>query len=246
MIVAGGGVIYSEATDALRALRRGDRHPGRRDAWPARARCRSITRRRSARSASPARAGAEPARARGRPRDRRSASRLSDFTTASKTAFQHPDVRFVNINVTEFDAGKHEALPLVGDARATLEEWLPLLAGLADRRRRISERVARREGGVGARGRSRSHADRRAGASSQGAGDRRAQRGHARPTRRHRLRRRQPARRSAQAVARARSEAVSPRVRLLVHGLRDRRRPRRARWPRPIARSTCWSATART
>jgi 3D-(3,5/4)-trihydroxycyclohexane-1,2-dione acylhydrolase (decyclizing) len=41
-------------------------------------------------------------------------SRLSDFTTASKTAFQHPDVRFININVTEFDAGKHQALPLVG------------------------------------------------------------------------------------------------------------------------------------
>ena len=56
-------------------------------------------------------------------------SRLSDFTTASKTAFQYPDVRFVNVNVTEFDAGKHHGVPLVGDARATLEEWLPLMAG---------------------------------------------------------------------------------------------------------------------
>ena len=56
-------------------------------------------------------------------------TRLSDFTTASKTAFQHPSVRFVNVNVTEFDAGKHQALPLVGDARATLEEWLPMLDG---------------------------------------------------------------------------------------------------------------------
>ena len=56
-------------------------------------------------------------------------SRLSDFTTASKTAFQHPDVRFVNVNVTEFDAAKHQALPLVGDAKATLEEWLPLMEG---------------------------------------------------------------------------------------------------------------------
>jgi 3D-(3,5/4)-trihydroxycyclohexane-1,2-dione acylhydrolase (decyclizing) len=54
-------------------------------------------------------------------------SRLSDFTTASKTAFQHPDVRFITINITEFDAGKHQALPLVGDAKATLEEWLPLM-----------------------------------------------------------------------------------------------------------------------
>jgi 3D-(3,5/4)-trihydroxycyclohexane-1,2-dione acylhydrolase (decyclizing) len=56
-------------------------------------------------------------------------TRLSDFTTASKTAFQHPSVRFITVNVTEFDAGKHQALPLVGDARAALEEWQPLLAG---------------------------------------------------------------------------------------------------------------------
>ena len=56
-------------------------------------------------------------------------SRLSDFTTMSKTAFQHADVRFINVNVTEFDAGKHQALPLVGDARATLDEWLPLMEG---------------------------------------------------------------------------------------------------------------------
>jgi 3D-(3,5/4)-trihydroxycyclohexane-1,2-dione acylhydrolase (decyclizing) len=56
-------------------------------------------------------------------------SRLSDFTTASKTAFQNPTVRFVNVNVTGFDAGKHSALPLVGDAKAALEEWLPLMAG---------------------------------------------------------------------------------------------------------------------
>lgn len=49
-------------------------------------------------------------------------TRLSDFTTASKTAFQHPDVRFIGINVAEFDACKQAALPLVADARVTLEE----------------------------------------------------------------------------------------------------------------------------
>ncbi len=49
-------------------------------------------------------------------------TRFSDFTTASKTAFQNPAVRFVNINVAEFDAYKHSALALVGDARATLKE----------------------------------------------------------------------------------------------------------------------------
>jgi 3D-(3,5/4)-trihydroxycyclohexane-1,2-dione acylhydrolase (decyclizing) len=49
-------------------------------------------------------------------------TRLSDFTTASKTAFQNPHVRFININIAEFDAHKHAALPLVADARVTLDE----------------------------------------------------------------------------------------------------------------------------
>jgi len=56
-------------------------------------------------------------------------TRYSDFTTASKTAFQNPEVRFININVAEFDAFKHAAIPLVGDAKVTLEELLPLLQG---------------------------------------------------------------------------------------------------------------------
>ncbi len=49
-------------------------------------------------------------------------TRYSDFTSASKTAFQNPSVRFVNINVAEFDAYKHAALPLTGDARVTIDE----------------------------------------------------------------------------------------------------------------------------
>jgi len=48
-------------------------------------------------------------------------TRWSDFTTASKTAFQNPDVRFVNVNVADLDAVKHAGAGLVGDARATLE-----------------------------------------------------------------------------------------------------------------------------
>ncbi len=54
-------------------------------------------------------------------------TRYSDFTTASKTAFQNPDVRFLNINVAEFDAYKHAALPLTADARVTLEELATLV-----------------------------------------------------------------------------------------------------------------------
>ena len=56
-------------------------------------------------------------------------TRYSDFTSASKTAFQNPAVRFVNINVAEFDAYKHAALPVVADAKAALEELSILVAG---------------------------------------------------------------------------------------------------------------------
>lgn len=51
-------------------------------------------------------------------------TRYSDFTTASKSAFQNEKVRFININVTSFDAAKHHALMLVGDAKATIEELI--------------------------------------------------------------------------------------------------------------------------
>jgi 3D-(3,5/4)-trihydroxycyclohexane-1,2-dione acylhydrolase (decyclizing) len=56
-------------------------------------------------------------------------TRWTDFTTASKTAFRNPDVQFVNINVADFDAVKYEGVALVGDARATLERFAELLAG---------------------------------------------------------------------------------------------------------------------
>jgi 3D-(3,5/4)-trihydroxycyclohexane-1,2-dione acylhydrolase (decyclizing) len=56
-------------------------------------------------------------------------TRLSDFTTMSKTAFQHPGVQFVGINVCEFDAFKHAAIPVVADARVALEEMAGLLSG---------------------------------------------------------------------------------------------------------------------
>jgi 3D-(3,5/4)-trihydroxycyclohexane-1,2-dione acylhydrolase (decyclizing) len=49
-------------------------------------------------------------------------TRYSDFTTASKTAFQNPKVRFININLFEMDAFKHFAIPLTADARVTLDE----------------------------------------------------------------------------------------------------------------------------
>lgn len=54
-------------------------------------------------------------------------TRYSDFTTASKTAFQNPNVKFININIAGFDSGKHSALPLTCDARVCLEELCELL-----------------------------------------------------------------------------------------------------------------------
>ncbi|MHB8621404.1 MAG: 3D-(3,5/4)-trihydroxycyclohexane-1,2-dione acylhydrolase (decyclizing), partial [Chloroflexota bacterium] len=48
-------------------------------------------------------------------------TRWTDFTTASQTIFANPEVRFINVNVAEFDAAKQAGLALVGDARATID-----------------------------------------------------------------------------------------------------------------------------
>ena len=48
-------------------------------------------------------------------------TRLSDFTTASKTLFQHPGVTFLSINVSPFDAHKHSSVSLIGDAKKSLQ-----------------------------------------------------------------------------------------------------------------------------
>ena len=56
-------------------------------------------------------------------------TRYSDFTTASKTQFKNPNVQFVNINVTAFDAAKQSAEMVVADAREAL---VALKEALAD------------------------------------------------------------------------------------------------------------------
>lgn len=65
-------------------------------------------------------------------------SRLGDFTTASKTAFQDPSVRFISVNLNGMDAHKHGALALRGDVRAVTSQLTRLLEGM-----RISEPYAR-------------------------------------------------------------------------------------------------------
>src|SRR5439155_1205697 len=56
-------------------------------------------------------------------------TRWSDFTTASKSIFQDPNVRFVNVNVAELDVYKQGAIAVTADARVTLEA----LAGIGYR-----------------------------------------------------------------------------------------------------------------
>jgi 3D-(3,5/4)-trihydroxycyclohexane-1,2-dione acylhydrolase (decyclizing) len=71
-------------------------------------------------------------------------TRWTDFTTASRSIFANPDVGFVNLNIAAFDAGKHSGLPLVADARAGLEALGGTLAGwevepaLRERTRRLA------------------------------------------------------------------------------------------------------------
>jgi len=48
-------------------------------------------------------------------------TRLSDFTTASRSLFRNPSARLIQLNAAGFDAAKHGALPLVADARAGLK-----------------------------------------------------------------------------------------------------------------------------
>jgi 3D-(3,5/4)-trihydroxycyclohexane-1,2-dione acylhydrolase (decyclizing) len=119
LIVVGGGAIYSEATDALRRLVKRTGIP--------------VGETQAGKGSLPFdHAGALGAiGATGTPAANRVAAeadvvigvgtRYSDFTTASKTAFQNPEVRFVNVNIAEFDSHKLGGLALTGDARATLE-----------------------------------------------------------------------------------------------------------------------------
>lgn len=55
-------------------------------------------------------------------------TRYTDFTTASKTLFEQSPT-FVNLNVAEFDSAKHAGIALTGDARRSLLELADALKG---------------------------------------------------------------------------------------------------------------------
>ena len=127
MIVAGGGVIYGEATSALSRFAAQTGIPVTETQAGKGALCYNHGQALGAMGVT----GAPGANIVAREADLviGIGTRYSDFTTASKTAFQNPGVRFININVAEFDCYKHGALPLVADAKITLEELTGALRG---------------------------------------------------------------------------------------------------------------------
>lgn len=124
VIIAGGGVIYSEAWDELKLFAEtlgvpvGETFGGKgalREASPMLLGGCGVT-------------GVPPA---GRIMARADlviaiGTRMTDFTTGSQSAFNHEDVKFISINVCGGDACKQGALAIKADARETLRAWLPI------------------------------------------------------------------------------------------------------------------------
>ncbi len=127
LIVAGGGVLMSEATDALAAFVEktgipvGETQAGKGSLKWDHAQCMGAIGATGSLASNRLAHDADLVIGIG--------TRYSDFTSASMTAFQNPDVRFVNINTAEFDAYKVGAIPVVADARVALDA---LSAALGD------------------------------------------------------------------------------------------------------------------
>ncbi|TNM61967.1 3D-(3,5/4)-trihydroxycyclohexane-1,2-dione acylhydrolase (decyclizing) [Streptomyces sp. NP160] len=127
LLVAGGGVHYSRAQDALRTLAEATGIP--------------VGQSQAGKGALPfdhpqsvgaiGSTGTTAANALAREADVviGVGTRFQDFTTASRTAFQDPGVRFVTLNVASLDAAKHSAVSVVADAREGLEALVSALQG---------------------------------------------------------------------------------------------------------------------
>ena len=127
LIIAGGGVIYAEATEALKRFASATGIP--------------VAETMAGKGAMPfdtpstlgamGATGTPGANILAREADLviGIGTRWSDFTTASKTAFQNPDVQFININIARFDAHKLGGLAVTADARATLDALISALSG---------------------------------------------------------------------------------------------------------------------
>ncbi len=127
LVVSGGGTIYAEATDALRAFAEATGIP--------------VAETQAGKGSLPydhrlsvgaiGSTGTTAANRLAREADVviGIGTRYSDFTTASRTAFAHAGVRFVNLNVAGLDASKLSGTALVADARVGLEALTRALFG---------------------------------------------------------------------------------------------------------------------
>lgn len=129
LLVAGGGVIYSEATSALAAFAEATGIPV----------AETQAGKGALRYDHPLSVGAigatGTAAANALARDADVilglGTRWADFPTASRTIFGNPEARFVNINIARFDALKQAAVPVLGDAKVSLESLRTALEGWA-------------------------------------------------------------------------------------------------------------------
>jgi len=119
VIIAGGGVLYSEATETLRAFAEKHGVP----VMETQAGKSTLPHDHPLNMGSVGVTGSSASNLLAEQADLVLAvgSRLQDFTTGSWALFKADGVRIVGLNAQLFDAGKHRALPLVADAKAGLE-----------------------------------------------------------------------------------------------------------------------------
>jgi 3D-(3,5/4)-trihydroxycyclohexane-1,2-dione acylhydrolase (decyclizing) len=129
VIVAGGGVHYAEATDALQRFAEAHNIP--------------VAETQAGKSALPwdhplnlgpiGVTGGEPANDVCAQADLvlGVGTRFQDFTTGSWGLFANPERRIASLNVAAYDAAKHGAMPVMADARTGLEELSTVLDGTA-------------------------------------------------------------------------------------------------------------------
>lgn len=127
LVVSGGGTIYSDATDALRAFVEATNIP----VAETQAGKGSLRYDHPLSLGAIGSTGSTAANTVAHETDLviGIGTRYTDFTTASRTVFANPNVRFLNLNVTSFDAAKNSATSLLGDARVGLEVLRERLAG---------------------------------------------------------------------------------------------------------------------
>jgi 3D-(3,5/4)-trihydroxycyclohexane-1,2-dione acylhydrolase (decyclizing) len=127
LIVSGGGTIYSEATEALRRFAEATGIP----VAETQAGKGSLRHDHPQALGAVGHTGTAAADAAARAADLviGVGTRYSDFTTASNSLFADPGVRFLNLNITAFDAHKMAGTALLADARAGLEALADAVGG---------------------------------------------------------------------------------------------------------------------